>query len=83
MRSSPNFLVESRRGPETLDFTGYKPLKGGPMDVSPEFPRPEDGHEDEGMTLYLKVNYKVILAVIVIADIFHVSLAEFVYRVFN
>jgi hypothetical protein len=36
--------------------------------------------DEEGLTIYLKVNYKVLLLVIVIADLIHTSLSEFVAR---
>jgi len=34
--------------------------------------------QDDGMTLYLKVNYKVLLLVVVVFDILHVSIDEVV-----
>lgn len=41
----------------------------------------EDHAPENGITVYLKVNYKVILLVVVILDIVHVSLREIVVRI--
>lgn len=35
---------------------------------------------DEGIVVYLKFNYRVILLVLVVIDIFHVSVNELVVR---
>jgi len=37
--------------------------------------------EDEGLTLYLRVDYKVVLIVVVILDLVHFSLNEIVARI--
>jgi hypothetical protein len=52
--------------------------------IDPEIP---DGKKvdvnDDGLTVYLKVNYRVVLLVVVIFDIFHTSLNEIVIHTFG
>jgi len=40
-------------------------------------------HGEEGLTIFLKVNYKVVLLVVVLTDIFHTSLNEVVAHFFG
>jgi len=39
--------------------------------------------DNEGFTIYLRVNYKVILLIAVIVDIFHTSVNELLVHVFR
>lgn len=39
-------------------------------------------NDDDGITVYLRVNYKVILLVVVIFDVLHTSINEIVNRIF-
>jgi hypothetical protein len=50
------------------------------MDEFRELPVPRSTLNEEGITIYLKVSYKAILLVIIIADLFSVSLNEFIIR---
>nr|QDH86868.1 MAG: hypothetical protein H4BulkLitter22706_000002 [Leviviridae sp.] len=83
MHSSPNSSVVSRRGPEVLDLSGLKPSerKAEPVDLDPLGIKAE--HGEEGLTIFLKVNYKVVLLVVVLTDIFHTSLNEVVAHFFG
>jgi hypothetical protein len=83
MRSSPSFLVVSRRGPEVLDFTGIKLPKGDLTAMEHEPLVLSSEENNDGITLYLKVNYKAILLVLVALDVVHLSLAELFARVFG
>jgi hypothetical protein len=40
-------------------------------------------HGEEGLTIYLKVNYKVILLVVITIDLIHTSLNEIVAHFFG
>lgn len=53
------------------------------MSDLPESVGVDDFAKNEGATLYLKIDYKVLLLVLVVFDVFHVSLGEFVVRVFG
>jgi hypothetical protein len=56
-------------------------LPEGRFVIDPEIPPGKKVDVDgEGLTVYLKVNYRVILLVVVIFDIFHTSLNELVVR---
>jgi hypothetical protein len=74
----------SRRGPEVLDLTGIPPSerKEEPMKIpDPLGVKAERG--EEGLTVYLKVNYKVILLVVVTFDLIHTSINELVSTYFG
>jgi hypothetical protein len=74
----------SRRGPEVLDLTGLHPTERKETAMSslipPEF-KAERG--EEGLTVYLKVNYKVILLAVVTFDLIHTSINEIVSHFFG
>jgi len=38
------------------------------------------GDGEDGITIYLKINYKVVLLVLVVFDLLHLSLREFFFR---
>lgn len=50
------------------------------MKIDHEVPDSFSNDKDEGITIYLKLNYKVLLLVFVIFDVFHVSLNELLAR---
>jgi hypothetical protein len=54
--------------------------EGSHISLSEELLEDDNVSEDSGMTLYVKVNYKVILLVAVIFDFLHLSIDELVAR---
>jgi hypothetical protein len=83
MRSSPNSSVVSRRGSEDQPGDVIRTPEGvrerfleGPL-------KSQVDTKDEGLTVYLKVNYKVVLLITVLFDFFHTSLNEVVAHVFG
>jgi hypothetical protein len=74
----------SRRGPEVLDLTGLKPTER--KDKIVKIPTPPDvktERGDEGLVIYLKINYKVVLLVVTMFDLLHTSINEMVSHFFG
>jgi hypothetical protein len=61
------------------DFSNLSPEGDAPMKSFPS--RVGEAHvSEEGITIYLKINYKVILLFVVILDFLHISISELVAR---
>jgi hypothetical protein len=82
MRSSPNFLVVSRKDLSNEGWVGHE---SEDSEADPSHVRPSSFQvdENEGLTFYLKVDYKVVLIVVVILDLVHFSLNEIVARIIS
>jgi hypothetical protein len=78
MRSSPSCWVVSRSGSREEPFPFLHPPEGGVNNVSGSSRDGRIDMNDDGLTIYLKIDYKVLLLVLVILDIVHTSLSEIV-----
>lgn len=63
-----------------LDDFSKLPPEGGKMVGQRKAPVAQAEAEDEGVTVFVKVDYKVLLALMVVLDIFHFSLNEVIAR---
>jgi hypothetical protein len=78
MRSSPKFLVASRSGGNGEWSPDESDPEGSDKSVSirrSERPLAGDGAE---ITVHLKIGYKTVLLIVVVADLIHLSLREFI-----
>jgi len=73
----------SRRGPEGPITAFIEPPEGdsSKIGLGPQNQRLD--MDSEGFTIYLKINYKVVLLIVMILDLFHASVNEFLIHVFR